>query len=421
MRFIKRLFGKQQAATTEIDFHELQPWLEGLCEKTHADVCGHAASIYSDIADLLNEMEESIELLKEAKAEGTFHLKLVKVARSNRDIMVKQVKTLRENIIIPETTDLPTILLFHEKAMLNLNVCLENMMKSHRYVKMVYIEESKPVVADAVNLRKLLDMLVEPISSKKSVIDAFERSNDAINAINDATSGIEIEIKAVAKKDEDIAHLNEEIQEKQNAISILVDSEEWKQYLDSKNELKKLEDDAEKAELDIRAIISPINSVINRLKNLNDAGKYTLNPEIKQELSTCLSDPKNSSAEFYIEVKKIVESEILGLKPERHNKMLKHLEVIISSLDGYKKHYNDLISELAKKKDEISNINLHREEMSISRDLRALQDKLSGLEQEVAVSKKQITALKDSVEVNKHQLQQSVSVIDSRMKISYAD
>ena len=418
MNLINKIFGKRQDTTSEMDFEKLQPWLDGIYGKVQTKVSAHAPSVYSEIGNLLDEMDESIELLKEAKPEGTFHLKLLKIANSSRDNMVKQVKILKESITIPETTDIQKVILFHEKAMLGLNACLENMLKSHQYVKLVFIEESKPIIANVTTLRRLLDSLVEPIASKKNVIDAVEESKNAIQAIDDATSGIEIEINSVAQRKDDIVSLKSKIQEKQNAISLLKDSDAWKQYLDSKDELDRLEWDVKKTVADIKSLIAPINSVLNRLKKLNDAGKYTLNSKIGQGLDTCLVDSKLSSTEFFEDIKKIIESGILGLKPERHNKMLKHIGVIISSFDAYKKRYSELMSEIETKKDVISTIDIHREETDAIRELESLQDRLNVFEQELAVSEKQISTLENNVEMNKRELEQSVSIIDDRMKIS---
>lgn len=419
MKLINKIFGKQQAATSEIDFEKLQPWLDGIDGKMQIEVCAHVPSVYSEIGDILDEMDESIELLKEAKAEGTFHLKLLKIANSSRDNMIKQVKILKENIIIPETTDTKTILRFHENAMFGLNVCLENMLKSHQYVKRVFIEESKPIIADVNALRRLLDSLVKPIASKKNVIDAVEESKNAIQAINAATSSIEIERNSVAQRKSDIVSVKSKIQEKQNAISLLKNSDAWKQYLDLKDELDRLDEGAKKTVADIKSLIAPINSVLNRIQKLSDAGKYTLNFEVAQGLDTCMMNPVLSNAEFFEEIRKIIDSGILDLKPERHDKMLKHIGVIVSSFDTYKKRYSELISEIEAKKAEISTIGIHRAETDAIRELESLQDRVNVLEQELAVSEKQISALENDVEMNKRELEQGVSVIDNRIKISY--
>ena len=419
MNLIHKLFGKRQDLRSEIDFETLQPWLEGIDGKMQTDVCAHVPSVYSDIENLLSEMDESIELLKEAKAEGTFHLKLLKVANSSRDNMIKQVIILKENIVIPETMDIQTVLSYHEKAMFGLNVCLENMLKSHQYVKRVFIEESKPIIADVTALRRLLDSLVKPIASKKNMIDAVEVSKNAIQAINDATSSIEIERNLAAQRKGDIVSVKGKILDTQNALSLLRNSDAWRQYLDSKDELDRLEEDTKKSVADIKSLVAPINSVLNRLKNLNDAGKYTLNFEVAQGLNTCLTNPKRSSVEFFEAIRKIIESGILDLKPERHDKMLKHIGVIISSVDAYKKQYNELTSEIKIKKDEISTIGIHREEKDLIRELESLQNTLNVSEQELALSEKQILALENNVELNKRELEQSVSVIDNRVKILY--
>jgi len=61
-----------------------------------------ASSFFPEIEKTLRKIKESTSRLEKAQPEGRFHLKLVKVASSNRDNMAKQVRMLLENVTIPE-------------------------------------------------------------------------------------------------------------------------------------------------------------------------------------------------------------------------------------------------------------------------------------------------------------------------------
>ncbi|MFZ2411113.1 MAG: hypothetical protein WAW23_06055, partial [Candidatus Methanoperedens sp.] len=266
MNWIDRLFGKKEGSSPRITFEELPEWLEARSQKISGGIGRQASSLYSDIEEALREIKESTTSLEEAEPEGRFHLKMVKVAVSNRDNMARQVRMLLENITIPKATDVKSIVVFHENAVQTLTVCLENMMKSYHYTKLVFIEESKQVIADVNALGRLLNHLIEPINSQKNVLDAIENAYGAIKNIKNIGSDIELREKAITRYDEKISLLKKEIEEKHKALDMLRDSESWKQYTVYKDELFLLESNAGKKEAELKGIIPPLNKVLSRLK-----------------------------------------------------------------------------------------------------------------------------------------------------------
>ncbi|MCX9024704.1 MAG: hypothetical protein OIN85_01245 [Candidatus Methanoperedens sp.] len=419
MKLIDRLFGKKQTTPSGIPFDELPEWLESRSKKISEEMGKDASSLYSEIAKALSAIKESTTVLEEATPEGRFHLKMVKVAASNRDNMNKQVRMLLDNINIPQATDTATIMEFHENAIQTLTVCLENMMKSYQYTKLVYFEDSKELIAKVNALGRLLNQLIEPIDNKRNVLDALNIARTTIQNIKNVTLDIGFNEKTIQENEGKIAILKKEFTEKEKALALLKESESWKEYIKSREELISLETEASKKEADISGLILPLNKALGRLKQLSDSGRYTLAPEIKEGLNSCLSGQINVNPEFFIEFRKIVESGVLNLTTDKTDKILEQIKLVLVSLDSSKREYQALTQDIEKQKEKISGLKAADEETGLEKRIVDLKDKITAMEKELELSRNRVESLKRDIELKRQELQQSVSVIDSRMKISY--
>ncbi len=418
MKLIDRLFGKRQTSPSGITFDELPEWLESRERKISEEIGGEASSLYSEIKKALSAIKESMTALEEATPEGRFHLKMVKVAASNRDNMSKQVRMLLENINIPQATDIGSIVAFHENAIQTLTVCLENMMKSYQYTKLVYLEESKELIAKVNALGRLLNQLIEPIDNKRNVLDALNSAKIAIQNIKNINLEIGFNEKTIQESEGKIAHLKKEHEEKEKALALLKNSEPWKQYIKSREELVSLEADAGKKEAEIRSLILPLNKALGRLKQLSDSGRYTLAPEIREGLNSCLSEQINVNPEFFIEFRKIVESSVLNLTTEKTSKILEQTKLVLASLDSLKTEYQDITQNIEKQKEKIAGLKSAGEESELERGIIDLKEKAAAFEKELELSRNRVESLKRDVESKRQELQKCISVIDSRMRIS---
>jgi predicted nucleic acid-binding Zn-ribbon protein len=415
LKLIDRLFGKKQSSPSGITFDDLPEWLESRSRKISEEIGGEASSHYSGIREALSAIKESMVALEEATPEGRFHLKMVKVATSNRDNMSKQVRMLLENINIPQATDIAAIMAFHENAIQTLTVCLENMMKSYQYTKLVYFEESKELIAKVNALGRRLNELIEPVDNKRNVLDALNSAKTTIQNIKNLNLDIVSNEKTLKESEEKIAFLKKELEEKEKALTLLRESEPWKRYIKSREELISLEADAGKKEAEIRGLILPLNKALGRLKQLSDSGRYTLTPEIKDGLNSCLSGQVNVNPEFFIEFRKIVESGVLNLAPEKTNKILEQTKLVHASLDSLKEEYQALTQDIEKQKEKISGLKAADEEAELEKRIVDLKDKTTSLEKELELSRNRVEFLKHDVESKRLELQRCVSVIDSRM------
>ncbi|MFZ3060216.1 MAG: hypothetical protein WA102_10845 [Candidatus Methanoperedens sp.] len=418
LKWIDRLFGKRQTPPSGITFDDLPEWLESRSKKISEEMGKDASSLYSEIREALSAIKESTTALEEATPEGRFHLKMVKVAASNRDNMSKQVRMLLDNINTPKATDIGTIMAFHENAIQTLTVCLENMMKSYQYTKLVYFEESKELIAKVNALGRLLNQLIEPIDNKRNVLDALNIAKTTIQNIKNITLDIGFNEKTIKESEGKIAILKQELLLKEKALALLKESELWKEYIKSREELISFETDASKKEAVIRGLILPLNKALSRLKQLNDSERHTLSPEIKEGLNLCLSGQINVNPEFFIEFQKIVESDILNLTTEKTNKILEQTKLVLASLDSSKTEYQAITQDIEKQKEKIAGLKAADEEAGLEKRIADLKDKITVLEKELELSRNRVESLKRDVESKRQELQRCVSVIDSRIRIS---
>jgi len=417
VKWVEKLFGKKVQEPIEIRFEELPSWLAS--SKDRLSQGRHAESVYSDIEDALLGIRKSALELEKAEPEGRFHLKMVKVASSNRDNMVKQVRLLLNNINIPKTTDIRTVLEFHENAIQTLTMCLENMMKSYQYTKMVFVEDSKKVIAEVNELGRLLNQLVEPINGSKKVLDAFDNAEKKILNIKNMISRVEDEKKLIKELDEKIDSLQKKTELNHDNLARLGDSEQWKQYLNSNNDLVDLENKAKKAESDIITLLVPLNKPLQRLKQMNEVGKYDLPPAIKKDLHLCLTDPKSVSPEFFVDFQNIIQNDTVAFNPEKREKILERIKFSVSKIGDFMKEYQTISSNITAKKDEIAVMNIVQEEANLRGRISSLQDNLTSAEKELEVSKKLLKSLEDSVNLEKNELRQAVFAIDNRKSIIF--
>ena len=416
MKIIEKLFGKKEKSSGSITLDMLPEWLESRSGEISEKIGRDASSFYPEIEKTLRKIKKSTSELEEANPEGRFHLKMVKIAASNRDNMAKQVRVLLENITVPPDKDLKTIMAFHEGAVQTLAVCLDNMMKSYQYTKLVFFEESKSVISDVNSLGRLLNDIIEPVNSNKQMLDVLDKSKEMIRTLKETTLEIGSMEKSIERNEEKSVSLKKEMEEKQKALDILLGSEPWNRYVISRDEMILLEKEAENKLSEINSIISPLNKVINRLKQLSDSGRHTLKPQDRDALNLCLSCPVDVPPEFFIELKKVVESGILNIP--KTDKIIPQIHLAASSLGEKKNEYQSILKKIELKKDEISKMKIIKEEKHLRDMLSVLQENLTMIEKELDVSRKRLDSLRPEVESKKHKLQDYISVIDSKTKIS---
>lgn len=179
MKWIKKFFGKKEYSCEEtdfreIDFEDLPTWLDNSYQKISSRIEKDASNLLRKLEVLLSELKESNSMLAEAKVKGDFDVRAVKLAKSSRENVTKQVSTLIYKIKLAENPDFRALKEFYETAAKNFDICLEHTDRSFKYTKGVFPQESKEVNEGLSKLGKVFKDLREIILENIKETEAIE-------------------------------------------------------------------------------------------------------------------------------------------------------------------------------------------------------------------------------------------------------
>lgn len=421
MKWIKKLFGKNESApaevvSTELGFEELPSWLEAGFRKRSSEIEAEASGIFRDIEASLADIRESNNELGEAQVVGDFDIRAVKRAKSNRENMMKQVAILLDKVRVPGTADVRTLSEFQGMAMQSLNGCVEHMSRSFRYTRVVFPRESKEVTDSLARLGQVLKALQELLAGHKKELEAIDAAFGDIKEIKDLSASVESEEQGMKSKEKKIQALETEIAGVAEALEEFRQGETWQNYQILQKEVEVAESQVKKAESGLTSLVLPLSNNLSRLKKLHETGRYTLKPEVKQRVETCLSEPTAADPAFFRELQKILEDNVLDLKSPKKEKALAQAKAAEAGLEAKKKEYLEALQALEAKKKELSGLDTGKL-TELEHKEAELRDRTKLLKEEIENSEKKLAVLKEELESRKEELEKNVAVIDSSVKL----
>ncbi len=421
LKWIKKLLGKKESSpaevvSTELGFEELPSWLEARFRKVSSEIEVEAPGIFRDIDASLADIRESNDRLAEAQVVGDFDVRAVKRAKSNRENMMKQVGILLDKVRVPEAFDVRTLGEFQGMAMQSLDGCVEHMSRSFRYTRVVFPRESKEVTDSLARLGQVLKTLQGLLAGQKKELEAIEAAFANIKKIKDLSASVESEGQGIELKKEKIQALESEITGVGRALEEFRQGETWQSYQNLQKEVSAAEGRVKKTESGLTSLVFPLSNNLSRLKKLHETGRYTLKPEVKQQVEICLADPKAADPAFFRELQKILEDNALDLKSPKKEKALAQAKTAESGLEAKKKEYLEAVQVLEEKKTELSGLDTGKL-AELEHKETELQNRTRLLKEEVENSEKKLAILKEELESRKEELEKNVAVVDSSVKL----
>lgn len=423
MKWIKKLFGKQESShekniSSEISFDELSAWLDKSSQKISSEIEKDISGLFKELEASISELKDSNNGLLDAKVEGDFDIRAVKRAKSNRENVTKQVGVFIDKLGTPENMDFRTLKEFHEAAMLNLNTCLENMNRSFRYTRPVFPQESKDVTDNLGKTGKVLNEIGEAILSHSREMESIEAASKGISDVRELSALTEAENRELGFKNQKLQALKDEAARTGKALEEFKHGESWQKIKSLDEELTLARDRLKKAETGLNSLILPFSGNLSKIKKLHESGKYTLKPEVKQQLDISLEDPTNLNPSFFPELQKVFEDPALDIQSQKKEKALSQVRSAASGFEEKKREYIEARKAFEAKKSELAS--------SDTGELAGLEHKESEilsrarlLEEEIESSEKKLAVLKEDLKSREEKLQASVAVVDSSAKIRF--
>lgn len=421
MKWIKKLLGKQESsgektASSEVGFEELPAWLEESSQKISSDIEKDVSGLFKELEAAISELKESNVRLQEAKVEGNFDIRAVKRAKSNRENVTKQIGLFIDKFGVLEKKDFRALKEYQETAVQNLDTCLEHMSQSFRYTKTVFPQESKDLTESLGRLGQILNKLKGTIQGHKREMDALEAISTGMKEIQRLSASIKAENLELEAKTRKIQALRNEIAGTDQSLEEFKKGEAWRNLQRLQEELDSAGDRLKKAETGLNSLILPFSGNLSKIKKLHESSRYTLKPDVKQQLDICLEAPAKLDSSFFPELQKIFEDPALDIQTQKKEKALAQVKAAISGFEEKKKEYIEAQKAFEAKKAELASSDtgklgeLEHKETELLARTRLLEEELES-------SEKKLTVFKEELKNKEAELQASVAVIDSSVKI----
>jgi hypothetical protein len=350
LKWIKKLFGKKEDSSEEtgfkeIDFEDLPSWLDDSYQKISSGIEKEVSGLLRELEVALSELKESNSRLVEAKVVGDFDVRAVKRAKSNRENVTKQVSTLVDKIKMQENKDFRALKGFYEAAVQNLDICLENMDRSFKYTRGVFPQESKEVSEGLSKLGHVFKELREALIINKREMEAIEASYADMREIQKLSTSKTAEKLEIESKNRKIQALKDEIARVSQFLEEFRKGDAWQSLKSLQEESTAIGSRLKKAETGLSSLVLPLSGHLARIKKLHESGRYTLKPEMKQQLDICLEDPIRVDPSFFPELQKVFEDNALDMQTQKKEKALLQVRVLISVFPERKKEYLEALQE----------------------------------------------------------------------------
>lgn len=423
MNWIKKLFGKkensgEEPGLREIDFEDMPVWLDGSYQKISSEIERDVSGLFREMEAALLELKESSSRLAEAKVEGNFDVRAVKRAKSNRENVMKQVAALIDKIKVPEDTDFKTLEGFYEAAVQNLETCLEHMDRSFKYTRFVFPEESKDVSESFSRLSRVFKRLREEILENKGEMEAIEAASSEIKEIHSLSNSIAAEELELESRKRKIQTLKDEIARANQALEEFRKGSAWQSLQNLQEEFNAASSRLNKAEANLSSLVLPLSGHLSRIQKLHESGRYTLKPEVKQQLDLCLKDPTRVDSSFFPELQKVLEDKALDMQTQKKEKALLQVRTIISGFPERKKEYLEALQEFEIKKAEISKSDTGRL-VELEHKETELLSRARLLEGDIENSEKKLAVLRGEMQNRREKLLTIVSSIKSGVRLNF--
>lgn len=423
MNWIKKFFGKKEASgeetgLKEIDFEDLPAWLDGSNQKISSEIERNVSGLFRELEVALLELKESNSRLAEAKVEGDFDVRAVKRAKSNRENVTKQVAAFIDKIKVPEDTDFKTLEGFYKAAVQNLETCLEHMDRSFKYTRSVFPEESKNVNEGLSRLSRAFKKLREEIQENKGETEAIEAASSEIKEIQSLLTSIAAEEQELESRNRKIQALKDETARVSQALEEFRKGVAWQNLQNLQEEFDAANNRLKKAEANLSSLVLPLSGHLSRIQKLHESGRYTLKPDVKQQLDICQKDPTCVDSSFFPELQKVLEDKAVDMQTQKKEKALLQVRALISGFPERKKEYLEALQEFEVKKAEISKSDTGRL-AELEHKETELLNRARLLEGDIENSEKKLDILRGEMQNRREKLLSNVKLINSGVRLNF--
>lgn len=416
---IKRFFGKKEELPQHVslEFSELHGRIGNESDQMFRELRSHIRHVYGDIRDALEDLDNSKVRLVNAEFGEKVYKRIAKAGASNRDNLVKNLNVIKERTIIPDDIDPAKAYEFYTDTRALLNTSLENAIRSQQYVKALFPEPYRDILANLKRFEGLLEELVAPINEERDKLEAHGRLHTLIRQIQDTDSEIKVKKAHIIDLENRCISLRHD---KEAAALTLRETEESDESAHA-NELEARVDALKRQVLAIDSQVSdlfaPLSKALARMEKQDESGRHTLSSDSRKMLKLLKNEPAQALNEdidpFLAELKVMIEDGSLGLKQQNIKKTLDQIDRLTRSdiLGSVKEQKVLYFSELDALSSELEGLKVYREKNHIEKVVCDMQGMIDLTGQELETERRELVRLNDDIETLKVQLNSDLNIV----------
>lgn len=419
LKIIERFFGKKAELPQQVSlkFRELAGWIENESDQMFRELRSHIQRMYGGISEALKELDDSkVQLINAEFGEKVFK-RVAKAGASNRDNLVKNLDIIQDRTVVPEDTDPVKALEFYTDTRTLLTTSLENAVRSQQYVKALFPEAYRDILANLKRFEGLLEELVAPINEERDKLEAYDRLSVLIGQIQDTKSGIELKKANVIDLENNCSSLRGDKETAALKLKDLEESEESVHANKLETRVDTLKRQVHAVDSQLSDLFAPLSKALSRMKKQDESGRHTLSSDSRKMVELLKNKPAQSLDEdinpFLAELRVMIEDGSLGLKQQNIKKTIDQIDRLAGSdiLASFKENKMSYLSELDTISAELEGLEVYREKTEIEKLVSDKQGLIDSTRQELELERRELARLNDDIDNLTEQLDSDLNFV----------
>ncbi|MCL7412468.1 MAG: hypothetical protein M8353_02495 [ANME-2 cluster archaeon] len=428
MKIIKRFFGKKEELPQQVslEFSELPGWIENESDQMFTELRSHIQRMYGEIRDALEDLDNSKVQLVNAEFGETIYKKLAKAGASNRDNLVKNLNVIKERTVVPDDIDPARAFEFYTDTRALLNTSLENAIRSQQYVKALFPEAYRDILANLKRFEGLLEELVSPINEERDKLEAYDRLHALIRQIQDTNSGIKVKKAHISDLESRCVSLKRDREAAALTFKEMEESDESAHANELEARVYALKRQILAVDSQLSDLFAPLSKALSRMEKQDESGRHTLSSDSRKVLKLLKNEPAQSLNEdinpFLAELRVMIVDGSLGLKQQNINKTLDQIDRLTGPdlLGSVKEQRVSYSSELDALSAELEGLEVYRKKNHIEKLVCDTQGMIDSTRQELETERRELVRLNNDIEMLKVHLNSDLNIVFSQdVEVTY--
>ncbi len=398
-KFIKSMFsrkeGPKEPSSAEVPLNGLSEWLISKTEDKFTRLNEKNSAIFETVRNHKEKINEKLELLNSAKlANPNISTREMQIMEGNKITYTRRVELFVNQLDLPEQVTFDSSVEFHSNFKKYLDDLNRNTQKPFFVLRNFFDNEVESIAREINGLSQRMGELGKNISENQEIARIIELKS-MIKDIVDKSEAIKRISKAIEEEEANMDKVSVEIEDIENKITKVQNSEDHKKFESLRQEKAAIENDLTNVKLAISGVFASLEKPFKKYKNINKEDNL-LDQYINEPLPAFLRDKEFKIINTIADLRAQLDN--LDLDDKRKEKVTELIcGLSREKLDDLRNRYLDVKNNLEanERKIRLSSANTQLTELEYK--LTFLKEKLSKSEAELNLLNQKMEKVRDMI------------------------